>query len=980
LFFVQYRRPKDLDTATESIGELETRFVLEDKPTNFKDMLGKKKNRIFRNDDVSIYVYQSYEFPEIMYVYSGSVNDKQLNDKFFLHVYIRDHSFLEKEKPLGFLNLDFNPVDSPPEVIISGSNTYTVFKKRLNHWHYIDDNIPLDNIKFINTGRFKKGAGRSFNAENLAVNTIPPNTIRSTIFKNMTLTVSKKSFEKIKAKRDEALKSTVLITSDDDFVKATVSTSDKANLDAKIRLKGDWTDHLVDKRKWSYRVVMDGDETLFGMRKFSVQDPRSRNLAWEWLFNKVVKDEDLIGLRYGFTNVSVQVKNTANPINMGIMAVEESFDKILIENNKRREGIILGFDEGATWKERKVSRELQTTWSSKLGSMENVNIKVYNTNKVLSDPKLAKQLDIAKNLIEGLRRDELKISDVCDLDKVTTYVALSNLFGGVHGLVGHNIRMYYNPITNKLEPVSFDSNSGKKLIEIGHYPFARGDYYYNKLLTQKLKYVSSTDFINGMFEKHDEELASVIDYLRQDFTFVFDREVIEHNANFIRKTIAPADVVSSSILKVDDHTIKMSILNTSEFTVELGKLTHKDGKLLSTDSDIKVLQPNERLSVTYTLDPSFANAFVSKKSKKGGFSYPKDVAKLRLVNRILGIDKEHIAEIAAFGIDEADKVAKIESYRTSFKDNFEANTFVSVNDKKKEITFLTGKYSISQPLIIPSDYVIKVQPGFELDLKNNAYLFSNSTIDAIGTKEQPIQFYSSDSSGSGIFINKTKRESELRYCTFSNLSNPVTDIWELSGAVNFHEADVTIANCVFENNRCEDGLNIIRSTFRMNDTEFRNTKSDAFDGDFVVGTITDTAFTNAGNDGIDVSGSRLILDNITINNPSDKAISAGEASTIEGGNIYIIGGEIGIVSKDLSSVNLNGVSIKDTQLAFSAFQKKTEYGTGIIDVVNLVLANNQTDFLIERGSRMTVDGDATETVSNKVIDQMYGNEYGKSSN
>jgi hypothetical protein len=76
---------------------------------------------------------------------------------------------------------------------------------------------------------------------------------------------------------------------------------------------------------------------------------------------------------------------------------------------------------------------------------------------------------------------------------------------------------------------------------------------------------------------------------------------------------------------------------------------------------------------------------------------------------------------------------------------------------------------------------------------------------------------------------------------------------------------------------------------------------------------------------------------------------------------------------------LDGVSIKDTKLAFSAFQKKTEYGTGNIAVTNLVLANNLTEFLIEQGSKMTVDGNATETVSNKVIDQMYGNEYGKSS-
>ncbi len=165
----------------------------------------------------------------------------------------------------------------------------------------------------------------------------------------------------------------------------------------------------------------------------------------------------------------------------------------------------------------------------------------------------------------------------------------------------------------------------------------------------------------------------------------------------------------------------------------------------------------------------------------------------------------------------------------------------------------------------------------------------------------------------------------------------------------------------------------------MTNSQFENTQSDAFDGDFVDGRISNSTFTNAGNDGIDISGSILYLEDITGVNPSDKAISAGENSQISGQNIVVNGGEIGVVSKDLSRVELKNLRITNTRLGLSAFQKKSEYGTATITINDLLLTNVEEAHLIEVDSQLLIDGEAVTTVSNSVIDQMYGKEYGKSS-
>ena len=53
--------------------------------------------------------------------------------------------------------------------------------------------------------------------------------------------------------------------------------------DIKIKLKGLYLDHLKGD-KWSFRIHIKGDDHLFGMRRFSIQHPRTRNYESEILF------------------------------------------------------------------------------------------------------------------------------------------------------------------------------------------------------------------------------------------------------------------------------------------------------------------------------------------------------------------------------------------------------------------------------------------------------------------------------------------------------------------------------------------------------------------------------------------------------------------------------------------------------------------------------------------------------------------------
>ena len=160
---------------------------------------------------------------------------------------------------------------------------------------------------------------------------------------------------------------------------------------------------------------------------------------------------------------------------------------------------------------------------------------------------------------------------------------------------------------------------------------------------------------------------------------------------------------------------------------------------------------------------------------------------------------------------------------------------------------------------------------------------------------------------------------------------------------------------------------------------FENIYSDAFDGDFSDGYISNSSFINCENDAIDISGSNVIIDSVFIQNSGDKGISVGEGSILKATNITIIDSEIGVTSKDNSLLEIENIKIENTRLGFTAYQKKPEYGPGKIIVNKYKLSNVELSYLIENGSNMNANGKIIPTSNGKVEELLYGVVYGKRS-
>ena len=62
--------------------------------------------------------------------------------------------------------------------------------------------------------------------------------------------------------------------------------------DIKIRLKGHGWDHWNEEKKWSFRIKVKNNKTIFGMNEFSISHPKTRGYLNEYLFHKLlIKDQ-----------------------------------------------------------------------------------------------------------------------------------------------------------------------------------------------------------------------------------------------------------------------------------------------------------------------------------------------------------------------------------------------------------------------------------------------------------------------------------------------------------------------------------------------------------------------------------------------------------------------------------------------------------------------------------------------------------------
>jgi hypothetical protein len=783
--------------------------------------------------------------------------------------------------------------------------------------------------------------------------------------------------QKIEAKRQEALGTGILVTSDNDFVPATIRMGENT-IRVDMRLKGDLTDHF-ETDKWSYRIHVKDDDELFGMRRFSIQHPGTRKYLFEWGWLENLRQEGVLAPRYQFVNV------VFNGTPMGIYALEEHFSYEMLEAQDRREGVIVNFDESVYWQ-----RYAQLGYSPgyfdfvmRVKDYRNAFIDTSRPTRVDKNIVLKKEQEAAVGLLRAFQEGKLSASEVFDVSRLARFMAVNELWQTYHGQYWNNMHFYYNPLTAKLEPIGFDGTADIDDAAIALYAFsepwliqALEDPILAEAYVTELLRVSQPEYLEQLKSRLEAPITQYQISFYREFPFVRSISIWNYLSNrqgYIRRSLEPTKLLvayasfTSPVSDTKEETrVQVEIRNLlslpveiiafqvgdQELPLELDWLESEDGYFLGNGKPSIILAAEEQgsdIPMRYTTFRIPVNEIAS-----AGQELPE----VKIISKILGSDAKHEDLVNWYPKTLTSNPLPV---APTIEQAIEKYPFLKPGMGENVLVVHPGEWIIEGDLILPADIRLQAGPATKLFFSPGSIMVATGTLEFHGTPEEPVVLAPLAESWGGLVVIGAEEPSVWENVIVRDTTGIERGGWILTGGITFYESPIYMKNSRILGSSAEDGINIVRSAFEFSSSEFGGFASDAFDGDFVEGVIYSCTFHETKGDAVDVSGSIVQINKVKMINIGDKGLSVGEDSRVHAQDIQIKQAGIGVASKDLSEVVIKDASIEDALFAgMAAYTKKKEYGPASIVATNVEFDNVKQELLVQTNSWIELNGKRIE--------------------
>ena len=176
----------------------------------------------------------------------------------------------------------------------------------------------------------------------------------------------------------------------------------------------------------------------------------------------------------------------------------------------------------------------------------------------------------------------------------------------------------------------------------------------------------------------------------------------------------------------------------------------------------------------------------------------------------------------------------------------------------------------------------------------------------------------------------------------------------LTGCVTFLNLRLENITVASKDSFCEDAVNFINVTGKLNKVNRVNSNFDGVDADFSNLEIGKVEIFNSGNDCFDVSYSKVKISEVNLDNCNDKGISVGEKSdvSIDFLNGYQINTVVAV--KDSSKVIINNFRGDDANVCIAMYRKKQEFGPSYLKINSYNCLSINSNF-IQDGQEVEIE-------------------------
>ncbi|MBT5050974.1 MAG: hypothetical protein HOM58_20915 [Rhodospirillaceae bacterium] len=770
---------------------------------------------------------------------------------------------------------------------------------------------------------------------------VPANMARSFFAspERLTIDIKHKHILKLEKKRRAALRRRYLLRGEDDYVPARIRHGDNT-VDVKLRLKGELPDHYRGK-KWSLRVVTKNNGTLFGMKRFSLQSPRTRYYLYEWVFQKMMAREGLMALRYDFVDVTLNGKH------MGIYAIEEHFEDQLVKNNGRPGGPIVFYSD-APDSPRYNLLSADPRWRA---DMQAGPVDVYRKRRTFADPARTRQFNRAKDRMEAFRRGELPACDVFNCKQMGRWLALLDLTSGRHNARHGNLKFFFNPATDRLEPIAYDGSAVGVGAPEGGVPAhldsqvimvedwfvnRRNEPFYMLLQDQRLFQVymnelgrlSQRSYLDDIFATLGEELEQKLRVIHRDYPhFRFDRNFFYKRQNRIRKYLRPPTGIvaylNGQLSQTGLRQLDIGIASIVSYPLQITTLRVNGALLPLASGEPFTLLPFIPLSPMNVQDVRFS-------IPEGVQWPPSSPADIRVGFRTWGGGKLHWTPALPWA-------HRGSPFRTDLGTvpSFGARkaAYMDVDSRAATIKIKRGNWKIAKDLVFPPDHAVTIEAGTHIRLVGGARIVSYSPVTISGRASAPVIIEAADTPGSTFMVIRAKSASTITHASFHRLGGPRPDDSSVVVAgVTFYRAPVTIKSSQFTDSRGPAALQIIGENFRVSETAFDGAAADAVNVSGSQGFIKDVTAKDIFQDAIALSGSRVELRRSEFQAIGGTAVRLTHSSDLTADSVIVRNAGTAIASRNGSRARLAGFSLSKLGMGFSVDRDRSKFGAAELRV------------------------------------------------
>lgn len=755
----------------------------------------------------------------------------------------------------------------------------------------------------------------------------------------------------LRKNRNDALAKNVISTEEKKYYPAKIYFNN-IEYRADIKLKGVRTDHIYQDKQWSFKVKLKDNKFINGMKEFSITKFSSRQFPDSVFFSNYLK-------KYEFKTPNFfMFKIKFNGDNWGPMLIEEQYSKSYKERKSLKDIPIMTYSDGSSLEiisayENIFDNDFPDHVGEFLGLINHKRkmlTQAFNLKRYIekSDINSFNLISFAKTIHEVSLTDENRFKNhfakFLDINQIALLIAQNLIWGEAHSLGDDNFRIYVDPFSNKIKFIPTDHMAD--MVEIGDLDAviqSLNSFQFFSLLLNNIdlrkKYLNYLNILEHDLPNQNQLINDICIRYINECKNRLKIENAKKNINFLKE-------YKFKIFQKD----KKKIFNLSKFTSnELLFLRKVYEQFDYQDLSVRIFE--DGVLEIYNLTPFDINIEeinilddyknLGNKCKDHNLKINKKVAKsldekfnkisINLNNKFCIMQKV----IIKTNLKNVQK--KISTYVESSKyksDNYNTNDLEKIMPlfevKYNEIVINSKKIIIEEPIVIKNKDLI-IKEGVELVFKKNAYIYIlDGNLKILGTKNYPVTLKSFEDSWGGIYVANSKKS----IINYTNIFN--TDYFNhgnimLTGGVNFYNSNINISNSNLVSSMAEDSINFVKSDFKFHLTSVSNTYSDGIDSDFSSGEITESEFKKIIGDGIDLSGSNILISDTTLSLIGDKAISIGEKSNVKVQNLNISNSKYGIVNKDESKLQGNNIKILDsTDYDIMAFTKKPYYSNSTL--------------------------------------------------